>query len=87
MSCHGPSGKGDGPIATRLSGPPVGDLTDATWKHGDRAEQVLAVISKGVPDAAMPASAGTLGTRELRAASAYVFHLAGRKVPEAYRTP
>jgi cytochrome c oxidase cbb3-type subunit 3 len=87
VSCHGPSGKGDGPIARGLSGPPVGDLTDAAWKHGDRPEQVLAVISKGVPDTAMPAWAGTLGARELRAISAYVFHLAGRKVPETYRTP
>ena len=34
-SCHGEGGKGDGPLAKGLSGPPVGDLTDDVWKHGD----------------------------------------------------
>ena len=87
VSCHGPSGKGDGPIAKGLSGPPVGNFTDATWKHGDRPEQVLAIVSKGVPNTAMPGWTGTFGPRELRAVSAYVFYLAGRKVPSEYRAP
>ena len=87
VSCHGTLGKGDGPIAKGLSGPPVGDLTDAAWKHGDRPDQVLAVVAKGTPGTAMPAWAGTFNARELRAVSAYVFHLAGRTVPEALRAP
>src|SRR6476661_2753667 len=28
-SCHGEGGRGDGPISRGLTGPPVGDLTDA----------------------------------------------------------
>src|SRR5262245_35054347 len=32
-SCHGPSGKGDGPTGKILTGPPPGDLTDDEWKH------------------------------------------------------
>lgn len=87
VSCHGESGRGDGPIAKGLSGPPVGDLTDATWKHGDRAEQVLGVVTRGVRDTTMPGWEGTLIPRELRAVSAYVYHLAGRAVPDPLRDP
>jgi cytochrome c oxidase cbb3-type subunit III len=87
VSCHGTSGRGDGPIAKGLTGPPVGDLTDADWKHGDRPDQVLAVVAQGVRDTAMPSWKATLGDRELHAVSAYVFYLAGRPVPEALRAP
>jgi cytochrome c oxidase cbb3-type subunit III len=87
VSCHGTSGRGDGPIARGLAGPPVGDLTDAGWKHGDRPEQVLTVVAQGVSETAMPAWKTALDDRELRAVTAYVYHLAGRQVPEAIRTP
>jgi len=87
VSCHGESGRGDGPIARGLAGPPVGDLTDADWKHGDRPEQVLAVITEGVRDTVMPAWKGSLSDRDLRGATAYVYFLAGRPVPEALRRP
>jgi cytochrome c oxidase cbb3-type subunit 3 len=86
-SCHGESGRGDGPIAKGLAGPPVGDLTDTNWKHGDRPEQVLAVIAQGVPDTLMPGWNTSLSNRDLRGAAAYVYYLAGRPVPEALRTP
>ena len=49
VSCHGSSGRGDGPIAKGLAGPPVGDLTDATWKHGDKPEQVRGGHRPGRP--------------------------------------
>jgi cytochrome c oxidase cbb3-type subunit 3 len=87
VSCHGTSGRGDGPIAKGLAGPPVGDLTDADWKHGDRPEQVLSVIAQGVRDTAMPAWKGTLGEREQRAVTAYVYYLAKRRPPDALRGP
>jgi len=86
-SCHGPQGRGDGPIAKGLSGPPPGDLTDETWKHGDRPDQVLQVLSQGIKDTSMPGWRGTLGASELRAVSAYVFYLGGKKVPESLRSP
>jgi cytochrome c oxidase cbb3-type subunit 3 len=85
VSCHGNSGRGDGPIAKGLAGPPVGDLTDAKWKHGDRPDQVLGVVSRGVVQTAMTGWAGTLSPNDLRAVSAYVFFLGGRPVPEEYR--
>jgi cytochrome c oxidase cbb3-type subunit 3 len=87
VSCHGVSGRGDGPIAKGLAGPPVGDLSDKTWKHGDRPEQVLAVVSAGVRDTAMPGWKAAFGPDGVRAASAYVYYLAGRDVPEELRKP
>ena len=87
VSCHGTSGRGDGPIARGLAGPPVGDLTDAAWKHGDQPGQVLEVVARGVVDTAMPSWKSTLSERELHAVSAYVYYLAGRPVPEPLRVP
>lgn len=87
VSCHGPQGRGDGPIAKGLSGPPVGNLTDRTWKHGDAPDQVVAVVERGVTGTAMPGWGGTLGPDAVRAVAAYVYHLAGRDVPEPLRTP
>ena len=52
-TCHGNDGRGDGPIAKDLLGPPVGNLTDNEWKHGDRPDQVLGVIARGVPETRM----------------------------------
>jgi mono/diheme cytochrome c family protein len=87
VSCHGASGRGDGPISRGLAGPPVGDLTDADWKHGDRPDQVLEVVAQGVRDTAMPPWKTTLDARALRAVAAYVYHLAGQPVPEALCAP
>jgi cytochrome c oxidase cbb3-type subunit III len=87
VSCHGEAGRGDGPIAKGLAGPPVGDLSDADWKHGDRPEQVEAVVARGVRETAMPGWEGVLGPRQVRAVTAYVYHLAGRPAPEALRAP
>jgi cytochrome c oxidase cbb3-type subunit III len=86
-NCHGISGRGDGPTAKSLPGPPVGNFTDATWKHGDRPDQVVEVIARGSPGTAMTAWGGVLDPPELRAVAAYVFYLAGRPVPDAYRKP
>lgn len=87
VSCHGSTGRGDGPIAKGLAGPPVGDLTDATWKHGDRPEQVEAVVRDGVKDTAMPGWGKVFGPDDLRAVTAYVYYLARRDVPKSLRKP
>jgi mono/diheme cytochrome c family protein len=87
VSCHGPKGRGDGPIAKGLAGPPVGDLTDEAWKHGDRPEQVRGVIAVGVPKTSMPGWGRTLGPDDLRSVTAYVYHLSRREVPTSLRTP
>ncbi|HEY2156013.1 MAG TPA: c-type cytochrome [Isosphaeraceae bacterium] len=84
-SCHGQAGKGDGPTAKNLTGPPVGNLTDAEWKHGDRPGDVLNVVLNGVRDTQMPGWGPYIGPADARAVTAYVYHLAGRSVPEALR--
>lgn len=80
ISCHGPDGRGDGPIVGTLTGPPPRDFT-APWKYGERAEDVLAVVRKGVPDTTMSGWASYLPDDDIRAVSAYVFHLGRRPVP------
>lgn len=85
VSCHGTAGKGDGPIAKSQPGPPPGDLTDSTWKHGDRPEQVRAVIDRGIKDTAMPGWSSVFSPHEIDALTAYVYFLAKRPVPAELR--
>lgn len=85
VSCHGVSGRGDGPISRGLKGPPPGDLTDREWKHGDKPEQVYEVVCQGVKNTSMPGWLGTLGPERSTAVAAYVYYLAGRNVPEPLR--
>ena len=85
--CHGTDGRGDGPIAAQLTGPPVGNLTDGVWKHGDRPEQVLSVIGQGVPNTRMDGWSRVFDPPELKAVAAYVYFLAKHPVPEELRGP
>jgi cytochrome c oxidase cbb3-type subunit III len=87
VACHGNDGRGDGPIAAHLVGPPVGNLTDNVWKHGDRPEQVLNVIGQGVPQTRMDGWGRVLDPPELKAVAAYVYYLAKQAVPEELRQP
>ncbi|MEW4570616.1 c-type cytochrome [Tautonia sp. JC769] len=80
-SCHGNSGRGDGPIARGLSGPGPGDLTDDDWKHGDQPDQVIAVIAKGVPGTQMAGWDSAFDEGQIRALAAYMYRLAGREAP------
>ncbi len=84
-TCHGSDGRGDGPIAANLLGPPVGNLTDNDWKHGDRPDQVMAVINGGVPNTRMTGWRNVLDPPQVRAVAAYVYYLAKRPVPEELR--
>lgn len=85
VSCHGPTGRGDGPIAKSAGPTPVGDLTAGNWKHGDSPEKVLDVITHGVRGTSMSAWDTAFNPEELRALAAFVFHLGGRAVPSVYR--
>ena len=87
VSCHGATGRGDGPIAGNLAGPTMRDLVADEWRHGAAPAQVVAVLTAGVKDSAMPAYGGTYGRADLRATAAYVYHLAGRPVPAELRVP
>jgi mono/diheme cytochrome c family protein len=87
ISCHGATGKGDGPIAASLDGVAPGDLSDDRWKHGDRPEQVIDVIARGVTGTSMAPWKGEFDDDQIRAVAAYTYHLARRPVPESLRTP
>jgi mono/diheme cytochrome c family protein len=87
VACHGNDGRGDGPLAANLIGPPVGKLTDNEWKHGDRPSEVIGVISKGVPNTRMDGWDRVLDPPEIKAVAGYVYYLAKRPVPEELRTP
>jgi cytochrome c oxidase cbb3-type subunit III len=84
-TCHGLEGKGDGATASYLSGPPVGNLTVGKWKHGDRPQDVMTVIVKGVEGTRMTGLGQFLEPSELRAITAYVFYLAKQPVPVELR--
>jgi cytochrome c oxidase cbb3-type subunit 3 len=84
-TCHGREGRGDGPIAGSLLGPPVGNISDGKWKHGDKPREVMAVISKGVQGTRMAGWGQLLEPDQLRAATAYIFYLARQPVPEELR--
>ncbi len=86
-TCHGSDGRGDGPIAADLLGPPVGNLTDNNWKHGDLPDQVMAVIREGVPNTRMNGWSNVLDPPQMLAVAAYVYYLAKRPVPEELRKP
>ncbi len=85
VSCHGESGRGDGPIATSLDGPPPGDLTDGRWKHGDQPEQVLEVLREGIQGTGMAGWKFTFNDDQMRAVAAYTYYLAGQAVPAELR--
>jgi len=87
VACHGTDGRGDGPLAGQLIGPPVGNLTDDIWKHGDRPDQVLAVIGQGVPSTRMEGWSRVLDPPQLKAVAAYVYFLANHVVPQEIRQP
>jgi mono/diheme cytochrome c family protein len=84
VACHGAAGQGDGPLAKSLT-PRPRNLANDPWKHGEKPEQVLAVLANGVKDAQMPAWAGTYGPEDLKAVAAYVYQIARKPVPEALR--
>jgi cytochrome c oxidase cbb3-type subunit III len=87
VACHGNDGRGDGPLAANLIGPPVGNLNDNEWKHGDRPDQVIEVIDKGVPNTRMDGWGRVLDPPELKAVAGYVYYLAKQAVPEDLRKP
>jgi cytochrome c oxidase cbb3-type subunit 3 len=84
-TCHGQEGRGDGPIARDLLGPPVGNLSDGKWKHGDKPQDVLNVISKGVEGTRMAGWGTVLEDPQLKAVTAFVFYLARQPVPAELR--
>lgn len=85
LTCHGTDGSGDGPIASSLLGPPVGNLKSGKWKCGDKPDEVIRVIDRGVPETRMTGWGQVLDPPQLNAVAAYVYYLAAKPVPEELR--
>ena len=70
--CHGESGRGDGPKAKQLKGPPPADLADPKVMEGASLLEIYRRIAIGVPGTAMPEFANDLSEEDRWAAAAYV---------------
>lgn len=68
--CHGPQGRGDGPVGKTIN-PPAADFTSAASKKKTDAE-LLATIETGRPPTAMVGWKGQLSEAEIQDVLAYV---------------
>jgi len=71
-SCHGESGRGDGPKANSLKGPPPSNLADPAVMGGASLLEIYRKIAIGVPGTAMPEFAEDLSEADRWAVAAYV---------------
>ena len=71
-SCHGETGRGDGPKAKTLKGPPPADLTDPKVMGGTTLLEIFRRIAIGVPGTAMPEFGEDLSEEDRWAVAAYV---------------
>jgi mono/diheme cytochrome c family protein len=70
VTCHGPQGKGDGPLGPKLK-PPAGDFTSAEAKQKS-ADELRHIIENGVPKTSMVAWKTQLSEKEIDDVLAYV---------------
>jgi high-affinity iron transporter len=81
MQCHGALGAGDGPFARALSRLPQ-EIGSFPWQAEHTDEQLAAVVRRGTPGTAMPASSD-LGTEQVRDVVAYLRTLPLRTAPSS----
>lgn len=73
VTCHGPEGKGDGPIGKALK-PPAGDFSSAESKK-KTADELRDIIENGKPKTAMMAWKKQLNEAEIQDVVAYALTL------------
>jgi len=62
--CHGPEGKGDGPLAQKDPSP--ADLTDDRWDHGSSDGEIYTIIANGLGgDSKMKGAKSALSSTEM----------------------
>ena len=71
-ACHGESGRGDGPKAKKLEGPPPANLTDHAVMGDMPLIEIFRRISVGTPGTAMPEFAEDLSAEDRWAVASYV---------------
>jgi high-affinity iron transporter len=72
VACHGETGRGDGPKAKSLKGPPPGNLADPALMGGASLLEIYRKIAIGVPGTAMPEFSDDLSEEDRWAVAAYV---------------
>ncbi|WP_447979995.1 c-type cytochrome [Candidatus Nitrospira bockiana] len=70
VTCHGPQGKGDGPLGKKLK-PPAGDFSSPESKKKS-PEELRRIIENGVPKTSMVAWKSQLSAQEIDDVLAYV---------------
>jgi mono/diheme cytochrome c family protein len=73
VTCHGPEGKGDGPVGKKLK-PPAGNFSSTESKKKP-ASELQEIIENGKPKTAMKAWKGKLNENEMQDVLAYVLTL------------
>jgi mono/diheme cytochrome c family protein len=73
VTCHGPQGKGDGPIGKQLK-PPAADFSSPESKKKSE-DELLDIIQNGKPQTAMVAWKAQLSEAEIQDVLAYVLML------------
>ena len=71
-ACHGESGRGDGPKAKSLKGPPPANLTDPRVLGNKSLLDIFRRVSIGTPGTAMPEFAADLSAEDRWAVASYV---------------
>ena len=71
-ACHGETGRGDGPKAKTLQGPPAANLADPAIMGGTSLLEIFRKTAIGVPGTAMPEFADDLSEDDRWAVAAYV---------------
>jgi len=81
VSCHGPAGRGDGPVGKTLSPPPRDFKNEASYTNGRDEASIAATLARGIDrnGAKMPAFAH-LTDVERRSLAMYVITL--RNTPD-----
>jgi len=72
LACHGESGRGDGPKAKTVEGPPPANLADHARMGGMSLVDIYRRIAIGTPGTAMPEFAGDLSVEDRWAVASYV---------------
>jgi mono/diheme cytochrome c family protein len=52
-SCHGESGRGDGPAGAAINPPPKNFTVNEAWKNGPQLSQLYKTLEEGIPGTAM----------------------------------
>jgi mono/diheme cytochrome c family protein len=77
VTCHGPQGKGDGPVGAALK-PKPRNFADAKWKNGYEVAQIIKTLENGIPGSGMASYKGALTEEEMKAVAEHVRKLGGK---------